>query len=808
MTTCMRRLAILLAALIVVAILPTGFVRAQSEDETEGEITFGPQYVVEDETRHSAKFLEYRDVPNGFWSEHFEFNWRSPSRSYFELDVRDMVQNDQIIHGRFGRTDLWKISIDWVENPRLWTDRAETLFADQGDAVFTLSDPFQSAVQAGAANADIAPVDGFWDAGTKGAIVKDGIEMGGQEVFVGHHRQTGTIGFELTPTRSWTLGASVAREQRSGTAPQSLGFYFSLSPAEVAVPVDFRTDWASVRAEYNREKFNIGAELIASKFETGYDSLSWDNQLYLNDTAVTPTFTSNPGHGRLTLGTNNEMTQAILFGGVNLPGRTRVDVTLSRGEVTQDDPFLPMTVNGVLSPLIAPLPAVSLDGKHTNTFANFRIASRPARSWRWSAWYREQELENENPGLRFADYVQTDYAIPYCSNPNSCGATTNRIQRENLPLSYDKSNTGALIGWSPARWIDTSLSYEIETIDREHAAVEKSDEDIVTLRLDFPVADWLMLRATAKYQERRADDYNVHYYEESFPIGEPYVAAFNEGSRRHTWTDRDRISYGLMFEITPAPTWSIYGEASYNNDDYLDPLTGQDIGTSFTVMEDRIPDVLPTPPTPETYTLRLAGRTHDTLYAYTVGVALNPSSRFNCYADYTWETSEYGMASRYRAPTGTAPNQFGSDSPLDDWASDAEDRYYTYSFGFDATLNAKNTWRLNADVSRSEGKGDLDTTFVPGGAASGNTTLTAFPQVDTRLAIARLALTHAIRPNLDYSIRWWYERWQEDNWASDFMQPYMGDPTNDPGSATAIYLGMDYLNYSNHILSLLLRYRY
>jgi hypothetical protein len=57
-------------------------------------------------------------------------------------------------------------------------------------------------------------------------------------------------------------------------------------------------------------------------------------------------------------------------------------------------------------------------------------------------------------------------------------------------------------------------------------------------------------------------------------------------------------------------------------------------------------------------------------------------------------------------------------------------------------------------------------------------------------------------------LRYWYESWQEDNFASDFMQPYMGDPGNDPGSSNSVYLGMDYRNYKNHIVSFLLRYRF
>ena len=115
---------------------------------------------------------------------------------------------------------------------------------------------------------------------------------------------------------------------------------------------------------------------------------------------------------------------------------------------------------------------------------------------------------------------------------------------------------------------------------------------------------------------------------------------------------------------------------------------------------------------------------------------------------------------------------------------------------------------MAVDASRSVGEGDITTHFVPGGNASSDTTLTRFPHLKTTLTIATLALTHALSKDLDYTLRYWFESWNENNWAADQMQPYMGDPTNDPGSVTSAYLGMDYLNYTNEVLSLLVRYRY
>ena len=150
----------------------------------------------------------------------------------------------------------------------------------------------------------------------------------------------------------------------------------------------------------------------------------------------------------------------------------------------------------------------------------------------------------------------------------------------------------------------------------------------------------------------------------------------------------------------------------------------------------------------------------------------------------------------------------GSDNPLDDWGSDADDRYDTANLGFDLSLAKEDRWKLGGDVSRSVGKGDISTDFVPGGNASSDTTLTEFPQLKTTLTVGTMALSYGARKNLDYSLRYWYERWREDNWASDFMEPYMGDPTNDPGSASAVYLGMDFANYANHILAFMVRYRF
>jgi hypothetical protein len=576
--------------------------------------------------------------------------------------------------------------------------------------------------------------------------------------------------------------------------------YFTQAPAEVAAPLDFKTDVASGAAEYTSRRWNAGVRASHTSFSTGYDSLRWDNQLYLVDEAVSINV-ANPGRMQMSQSVDFDSGTLALFGGVNLPGRTRVDAFVSESRATQDVPFLPMTINTQLTP--APLPATNYDGEHTTEVIRLQVSSRPTRTFRWGAWFRSWDLDNGSPELTFTDYVQTDYQFPLCTNLNVCDANGNgvlddRIARRSLPYSWKRASTGGSVGWAPATWIDGAVSFERESVDRKFSAVESSDEDILKVTLDFDIAEWLTARTTFRRQERRADHYDAGYFEESFPIGEPMVADVNEGMRRFHWTDRDRDAASLQLDVTVSPKLSFYGEAAYANHDYTDPETGLAIGNSYAVSEDRNFDGIP-----ETYDILLAGRTDDKATSYSLG-ASGTTERIRWYADYTWDTWEYGLETRYRAPVAG----IASDNPLDNWGTDVEDDYDTASAGLDVGLPGDHKWWMNLDASWSRGTGDISTHFVPGGAASGDTTLTAFPKLDTKLTVATLTLNHQVRHNLRYALQYWYESWDEENFASDFNEPYMGDPDNDPGSAQSIFLGMDFGNYTNHIVSVLLNYTF
>src|SRR5437867_8716412 len=101
---------------------------AEGSQEAEGEAVVGPQWYASEDPSHSAKFSEFRDVPNGFVIEQFVFAWKPKPAYFLDLSARDVSQLDQRLGMELGKRDLWWFHFSWAENPRRWTDQARMLF--------------------------------------------------------------------------------------------------------------------------------------------------------------------------------------------------------------------------------------------------------------------------------------------------------------------------------------------------------------------------------------------------------------------------------------------------------------------------------------------------------------------------------------------------------------------------------------------------------------------------------------------------------------------------------------------------------
>ena len=768
------------SALLLIGLLAAP--AAADDTNTQGEVELGAIWFVESDPGDSAKFEEYRDVPSGLTLEHAVIDWWNDGQWHLDFEGTDLVQDDQRLDLRFGKLDLFKLTVGWDENTRRYGEQANQLWTHQGGGVFTLDDTLQSAIEAAGASVDLDD-DGAWDDGTKGAIIRDAILDSAGIVDLGYRRRTGDMALEFTPDDHWRFGFSGQRERRTGSVPQSLGAYFfgSNSYSEVAAPIDYRTDTFSGWVEYRRKRWNAGARYTVSDFKTEYDALSWDNLLFLNDTPAGGSDVE-PGVNQMSLGADNESEQLVLWFGANLPGSTRIYATMSQSTVEQDDPFLPMSSNALLG--VNPLIVNNYDGQHEYDHWSVKISSHPLPWLGLRGWFRQYDFDDNSPIYDFVNYAEVDRSV----GPS----------RRNLPYSFDRTSFGVGPTFAPTDWVRFGLSWEHEQVDRVHAAVEDTDEDTFEATLDIDVTEKLFLRASAATANRDSSHFDAEWHEESFPAGESIAYAINEGHREFFWADRDQDELKLMLEYTPVSTVSLFLEAGYLANDYSDPNSGRDIGTTLEVLEDRNGDgVL------DEIDLLLAGREQDRTESLTIGFTWSPKDNVAIYGDHTWEREKWEMASRYRGVSLNA----GTDSLLDDWFTDVVDRYQTTTLGLDWKW-ADGTWRLVADFAHSRGKGDIYTAYVEGGSASGNTDLIEFPQLDTEFWLADLHLTREIEGGWTIGLRYWWEAWESDDWQTDYMRPYMGRPVQDPASANSAFLGVDFADYDNHVLMLTAKYEF
>lgn len=810
-------LALVGASLMAGAAMPA---LADDDDRTSGVVEPVIFLFIESDPNDSAKFEQYREVPEGVSLGHFNIEWEQ-SKDVFgggmfvEFDAVDVAEDDQRIALGFGSRGLWKGELSWMENPRRFGDTAKSLLTHQGDGVFTLDDTLQAAYAAGGA---VGPTTGnpwrgqtiehgVWDPGTKGAILRDALD-GAPEIEVGYQRKTGSARFDFTPTKAWRISVGAQRETRDGTKPSTQSFGFS-AVTELAAPIDYTTDTLDLGVEYSRKHWVLGAKAMWSDFDTEYDTLTWDNINRVDDASA------GPGRGRYSLGTDNEWNQWQLYFGANLPGHTRITAAASHSSARQNDDFLPMTINSVITAGSYPeSPEESLHGEIQNDLLDFRVSSRPIDWLRLKGWYRNYEQDNDTPSLEFDGQVNYDTSIGTTNRVPPISVGPPRVpawlMRANLPYGYEKTNFGALAGFAPADWVEFALSWEREDMEREHAPTDDSEQDTWKLSVDFDVSDHLFLRASYQRQDREGTDYHIHYIEESFPNGESVEYGFNEGARKFYMTDREREAWSLMAEISPNSKFSIYAEAQHSSSEYFDAESGKRIGDSYEMMVDQNNDGVD-----ELRDIRLTGRKDNDETSYTLGFSITPNENWQIHVDHTWENLDWNMASRYRPVTNrdidpgptTVNVGFGEDDPLNDWDNEVEDHYKTLTLGFNGKW-AEGKWEVTGDLTVTRATGEMRTTFVDGGNSASDTDLVEFPELDNDFVVATLAFERHLASGWDLGFKYWYEKWTFDDWQSDYNAPYIGNPTMEPGASDWVQLGLDFSDYENHILMLLARYHF
>ena len=478
-----------------------------------GELDVGMGAVSDD----SFKFGEYTGLheKGGYLIGNARLLYRSEEEDarYYDLYASDLGLDSRSVAIGGGRQGHYELFLDYDELPHFISDSAATPFGGVGSN--TLSLP-----------------SGWFRSGTTAGM--SALAAGLRGVGLETQRKRLGLGARLFQGPRWEYKLNFRREDREGARRAGGAFFFS--SAQLVRPIDYETDEVDASIAYNSRKLQVQLAYYGSIFRNADESLTWDNPF-------TP-LVAGANRGQLASPPDNQFHQAMVSVGYQFSDRTRATGDVAIGRMTQDERFLPATLNAARGDPVS-LPRTSLDGEVDTLTANFRLSSAVTDKLRLSGSYSYNDRDNQTPQAAYT-WVTTDTFL-------------NPATRTNLPYSYTRNVLKLDADYRLPKDTRLLAGYEYNAYKRDFQEVDKTEEDSLWAKLKVRIDYKTHLSFKYTYANRDASGYSP-----VSEIGPPE----NPLLRKYNMADRTRDSVGAYASLSPTESVTFGAGADYINDDY------------------------------------------------------------------------------------------------------------------------------------------------------------------------------------------------------------------------------------------------
>ena len=590
------------------------------------------------------------------------------------LDSRSIL----FTHGVQGRYEL---DLIYDQLPNFITDTAVTPYVDDGDNTLVLP----------------------------GSVLDEKIY---QQVDIETHRQRAGGKISFTPKENWKMGLAFRREDKEGTGLVGGSLGYSARNQAVSIlpkPIDYTTDLMDASVEYNKAKGHVQLAYHLSMFRNANESLSWENPFYDPEGTASEI-------GRLALEPDNDFQQLMLTGGYRLPWNTYFTGLVSSGLMTQDQQFLPYTINDSIS--ANSLPRDSLDGKIQQNIVNLKLASRPNSKWNFNGSYRYHDHDNRTTQAPFT------FIIADSQNTGSNAKDEIDLTVVNQPYSYTRQLAKVDGKYRFGRGASMTLGYNFENMQRENSEVDETDEHEIWSKFKWKLGQhhvpeiigntldgWFKLGHTSRdgsgYHPPASDS-------EGFYIENPLL-------RKYNLADLERDQARLYLAFAPLDNLSFAANAAYALDNYDESIIGLTEAKNSSA---------------------------------TIEATFLPVDNVTSYIYYTRDLISSQQAGRQAeaTQTGSLTERYGPD-----WFAHSDDTMDNVGLGIQ--------WQdilpkidIGADYIYSKGKGETELQV---------TGATPFPDIKTQLNSLKLYAQYNHTRNMAFRLRYWHEKYDSEDWSLD-----------------------------------------
>ena len=518
-----------------------------------------------------TKFEEYGETSPGFIVPEVYIEFGSmDGLNLLEFRGTDLTWNNRNAVVEFSRAGQLYVTGEWDETPHLLREQAVTPFEGVGTDSLTAPDALQTDLTG-------LDCDSLADEDTCGTIIGGYLQPVKLEV----DRDTASVGLRYTPTPQWDFQLNYSNEDRDGA--RSMASYVSSSGAGLMnfpEPIDYTTQNIGASAQYNMDLGNgrhwvTNLAYAGSFFDNANESVSVESPFTLG----APAFSGSTGDFQFRNGLypDNHAHRITLQTAGDLAEKTRFTGSVSYNMMRQDETFLPWTINsdaaGTLAtdPAMAANGATSLNGEINTLTIDSKLTTRDLHpDVTLTAKYRYYLNDNDTPELVFPQRISRDRAA-FSADPRVSlqpGYVKQNANLDTVWRAHDMATLGLLLGWEQ---MDRDIGREADV----------SDEFSVKATADLTPNDWLSVRASALYAERRA---NIYDYVNR--VGQPGHDYTDDGDqdpliRKYDMSDRDRLKLNVSAEVVPSDGLTITALGGFRDDDHGDNFGPGEIGLDY-----------------------------------------------------------------------------------------------------------------------------------------------------------------------------------------------------------------------------------
>lgn len=674
------------------------------------EIEIGAGWVSDD----SAEFGEFsgHQTQGAFLLGNISVQMRSPydgdSTEYFVVRGTDLGIESRSVYAEYGKQGKFGIFGLFDSVPKYLHDDARTPYIiSDGGTMMTLPAGWV------ASNRDIS------------ALTELNASL--QDINVSHQREKGGGGLFWLPAEHLKFKTSFTRETKQGA--RTIAAIFGSSggnPAGAIVPepIDYETDNFDASLAYTGKKAQFAFNYNLSVFRDNNDALTFQNPFNSASWAAAPGFPD--GFGSLATPPDSEAHSFSFAGRYLLTNKTNATAHVTYSRMTQDDAFLPYTINPGLVVSVLP-PRDSLDGEINAFTADLGISTQVTPKLSYRVSYRYENRDNNTP--------QDLYFVLRGDVENQNTDISGSRARFNLPYSREQQRVQADINYNLSSGTRLSAGYEYEQFERDFTERRTSREHKahakIASRFSQTASGWVGVN----YSTRGGSEYigNVPFVASRTPerVGPDPSSAFENHPlvRKFYIANRDQIRVDGAVTWTLGNDFIISAAGRYSKDDYNETILGLKENTTANLTGD---------------------------------VSYQPSEKLNYHVFYTYDDVDYEQAG-LSYDGGATPAQL-VDFAATGWSADTQDRVHTAGAGMEWDV-VKDKFNLAVDYYFSHASTDI---VFDGGTAL---TFGPAPDLETRLHSIETVAEYQATDHMWFKFRYTYSNYSVTDFALDGVNP-------------------------------------